>query len=231
MKGVDMFCSSEAATSICLSSTASPSATTLLGGGRIIDRHNPIIKDSKRAPKPTPPTKKTKNSNETKTDTSSLSKLDAIAMVKKSWSCTNPGDFLSPPGSTRYLLREKVCDNTPPDSDPTNLCAQETSNKEDSTPSHSSHQVVVVVLRVSLHCRGCVKKLSKHLSRMEGIKSFDIDFLAKKVTVTGNVTPSDVLSSISKVKNAQLWPPSISSSNPTSQLNTLQNNIAATAQI
>lgn len=27
---------------------------------------------------------------------------------------------------------------------------------------------VVVVLRVSLHCRGCEKKMRKHLSRMEG---------------------------------------------------------------
>ena len=50
------------------------------------------------------------------------------------------------------------------------------------------------------------------------MKSFDIDFLAKKVTVTGNVMASDVLASISKVKNAQLWPPSIASSNPTSEL-------------
>lgn len=29
-------------------------------------------------------------------------------VARKSWSCTKPGDFLSPPGSTRYLLREKV---------------------------------------------------------------------------------------------------------------------------
>ncbi|KAL1541264.1 protein SODIUM POTASSIUM ROOT DEFECTIVE 2-like [Salvia divinorum] len=214
MKGVDIFCASQAATSICLSmepnSTASPSTTTLLGG-RIIDRHNPIIKDWKRAPKKT---KNPPNEND-KTDTPPLSKLDST--VKRSWSCTKPGDFLSPPGSTRYLLREKVCYNTPSDS---NLCIEESSNKEDSTLSDSPQpqQVVVVVLRVSLHCRGCVKKLRKHLSKMEGVKSFDIDFLAKKVTVVGNVTASDVLASISKVKNAQLWPPSISSTNPTSEL-------------
>lgn len=33
-----------------------------------------------------------------------------------------------------------------------------------------------------------------------------MDFAAKKVTVTGDVTPLTVLSTISKVKNAQFWP-------------------------
>lgn len=172
MKRVDIFCASEAATAICLgmeqNSTASPSTTTLLGGGRVIDRHNPIIKDSKRAPKPTPPTaskpqkphnsKKTRippNENENqpnKTDTSSLSKLDALndaaaAIVKRSWSCTNPGDFLSPPGSTRYLLKEKVYYNTPlSDSDPINLCLEESSNKEEPTPTEPSQQVYLIIL-------------------------------------------------------------------------------------
>ncbi|KAL0375166.1 UNVERIFIED_CONTAM: protein SODIUM POTASSIUM ROOT defective [Sesamum radiatum] len=53
--------------------------------------------------------------------------------------------------------------------------------------------------------------MRKHISRMEGVTSFNIDFAAKKVTVTGNVTPLEVLSSISKVKNAQLWSPTVPS--------------------
>nr|CAD1817595.1 unnamed protein product [Ananas comosus var. bracteatus] len=64
----------------------------------------------------------------------------------------------------------------------------------------------VVVLRVSLHCKGCEAKLRKHLSKMEGVKSFHIDFATKKVTVIGDVTPLSVLNSITKVKNAQFWP-------------------------
>ncbi|MQM09115.1 hypothetical protein Taro_041979 [Colocasia esculenta] len=64
----------------------------------------------------------------------------------------------------------------------------------------------VVILRVSLHCKGCEAKVKKHISRMEGVTSFNIDFAAKKVTVIGDVTPLGVLSSISKVKNAQFWP-------------------------
>lgn len=38
-----------------------------------------------------------------------------------------------------------------------------------------------------------------------GVTSFNIDFAAKKVTVTGDITPLGILDSISKVKNAQFW--------------------------
>ncbi|CAL4949919.1 unnamed protein product [Urochloa decumbens] len=94
------------------------------------------------------------------------------------------------------------------------------------------HQVVV--LRVSLHCKGCAGKVKKHISKMQGeyvrgsvicsspsnscvllmrekcmcpgVTSFDIDIATKKVTVAGDVTPLGVLNSISKVKSAQFWP-------------------------
>ncbi|CAN8254633.1 unnamed protein product [Cochlearia groenlandica] len=68
---------------------------------------------------------------------------------------------------------------------------------------------IVVVLRVSLHCncRGCQSKVKKHLSKMQGVTSFNIDFASKKVTVTGDITPLDVLGCLSKVKNAQFWTP------------------------
>ncbi|KAK9280270.1 hypothetical protein L1049_013958 [Liquidambar formosana] len=70
----------------------------------------------------------------------------------------------------------------------------------------------VVVLRVSLHCKGCEGKVRKHISRMEGVTSFSIDLETKKVTVIGDVTPLGVLESVSRVKNAQLWPSSSPSS-------------------
>ncbi|KAJ1283755.1 hypothetical protein BS78_03G150900 [Paspalum vaginatum] len=63
----------------------------------------------------------------------------------------------------------------------------------------------VVVLRVSLHCKGCAAKVKKHIAKMEGVTSFDIDIATKKVTVVGDVTPLGVLNSISKVKSAQFW--------------------------
>ncbi|CAG7891113.1 unnamed protein product [Brassica rapa] len=73
-------------------------------------------------------------------------------------------------------------------------------------PEKSSSSDQVVILRVSLHCKGCAGKVKKHLSKLKGVTSFKIDFAAKKVTVTGDVTPLTVLSTISKVKNAQFWP-------------------------
>ncbi|XP_052151938.1 protein SODIUM POTASSIUM ROOT DEFECTIVE 3-like [Oryza glaberrima] len=76
----------------------------------------------------------------------------------------------------------------------------------------SSSQVEVVVLRVSLHCKGCAGKVKKHISKMEGVTSLDIDIATKKVTVVGHVTPLSVLTAVSKIKPAQFWPISSSSS-------------------
>jgi hypothetical protein len=39
-----------------------------------------------------------------------------------------------------------------------------------------------------------------------GVTWFEVDLEKKKVVVTGDVTPLEVLQSISKVKFAQLWP-------------------------
>lgn len=51
MKGIDIFCASQASTAICMSmeqaSCSSSSAIQL--GGRAIDRHNPIIRDARRS--------------------------------------------------------------------------------------------------------------------------------------------------------------------------------------
>ncbi|KAF7823540.1 protein SODIUM POTASSIUM ROOT DEFECTIVE 2 [Senna tora] len=58
----------------------------------------------------------------------------------------------------------------------------------------------VVVLRVSLHCKGCVAKVRKHISKMEGVTSFSIDIETKKVIIMGDVTPLSVLNSVSKVR-------------------------------
>ncbi|KAL3518264.1 hypothetical protein ACH5RR_020853 [Cinchona calisaya] len=78
-----------------------------------------------------------------------------------------------------------------------------------STPGRPRRQVVE--LRVSIHCKGCEGKIRKHIAKMEGVTSFSTDLATKKVTVIGNVTPLGVLTSISKVKNAEFW-----SSSPTS---------------
>ncbi|CAL9039519.1 heavy metal-associated isoprenylated plant protein 35-like [Musa acuminata AAA Group] len=62
-----------------------------------------------------------------------------------------------------------------------------------------------VVLKVSMHCNGCARKIEKHISKMEGVSSFKVDLEKKKVVVVGDITPFEVLESVSKVKFAELW--------------------------
>lgn len=63
----------------------------------------------------------------------------------------------------------------------------------------------MVELRVSMHCNGCAKKVEKHISKMDGVISYHVDLENKKVVVIGHVLPYEVLESVSKVKNAEIW--------------------------
>ncbi|XP_016444992.2 protein SODIUM POTASSIUM ROOT DEFECTIVE 2 [Nicotiana tabacum] len=143
--------------------------------------------------------------------------------TSSSWRCTKPGEFITPPGSSRYLLGEKsnlldalsdfdpVLKLVPSNSvEAVKIETDESCAQKPPPSSASTNQVVV--LRVSLHCKGCERKMRKHISGMQGVTSFNIDFAAKKVTVIGDVTPLGVLASISKVKNAQLMTPTLASS-------------------
>ncbi|KAJ3671080.1 hypothetical protein LUZ60_008506 [Juncus effusus] len=63
-----------------------------------------------------------------------------------------------------------------------------------------------VELRVSMHCNGCARKIEKHISKIEGVSSIQVDLPSKKVVVTGDISPMEVMESISKVtKFAELW--------------------------
>ncbi|KAJ7977066.1 Protein SODIUM POTASSIUM ROOT DEFECTIVE 2 [Quillaja saponaria] len=272
MKGIDIFCASQASTAICLSMdqiipSSSSSSNTIQLGGRAIDRHNPIIRDSRRIttpcssqppinPKPYNHQQKTKKSSSSskprdhkikksstkvpiddqkkKSTTSAAAKptehvinnystkpIDSI--LRKSW-VKPPSNLVTPPGSSRYLLSDTAILDGLSEYDPVFALVDPANDKKalhqdeassstssaskESNPSCSSQPKTdqIVVLRVSLHCKGCAGKVKKHLSRMQGVTSFDIDFAAKKVTVVGDVTPLSVLASVSKVKNAQFWP-------------------------
>ncbi|XP_066365258.1 protein SODIUM POTASSIUM ROOT DEFECTIVE 2-like [Miscanthus floridulus] len=131
----------------------------------------------------------------------------------------NTGGLVSPAGSSRYLLSsgrfaatvteeiQEVVESAPAPA--VDAKREEASEAADVKSTQAQEQVVV--LKVSLHCKACAGKVKKHLSKMEGVTSFNIDFAAKKVTVVGDVTPLGVVNSVSKVKNAQLWaaPPAI----------------------
>ncbi|KAK4272942.1 hypothetical protein QN277_021428 [Acacia crassicarpa] len=137
------------------------------------------------------------------------------SILRRSWvRIRAPADSITPAVSSRYLLSDG--DDYDPvsallvtDDNKSQVVLQDESNTA-SKPSATSDQVVV--LRVSLHCKGCVGKVRKHLSRMDGVSSFSIDLAAQKVTIVGDVTPLNVLASVSKVKNAQFWPASASAS-------------------
>ncbi|XWS26889.1 hypothetical protein CRYUN_Cryun26dG0068900 [Craigia yunnanensis] len=63
----------------------------------------------------------------------------------------------------------------------------------------------MVVLRVSMHCHGCARKVEKHISKLDGVTSYKVDLESKRVVVIGDINPFEVLESVSKVKNAELW--------------------------
>ncbi|TVU34355.1 hypothetical protein EJB05_16187, partial [Eragrostis curvula] len=62
-----------------------------------------------------------------------------------------------------------------------------------------------VALKVSMHCHGCARKVEKQVSKLQGVVSFKVELESKKVIVVGNVSPTEVLESISKVmKRAEI---------------------------
>ncbi|GFZ17972.1 chloroplast-targeted copper chaperone protein [Actinidia rufa] len=130
-------------------------------------------------------------------------------------SSADVNDLISPPGSSRYLLSDKPFFDLLSDSDHVKALVPSQNKDSPSLKSSSARsrpRDKVVELRVSIHCKGCEGKVRKHISRMEGVTSFSIDLATKKVTIVGDVTPLAVLTSISRVKNAQFWPSPTSSS-------------------
>ncbi|CAK9138381.1 unnamed protein product [Ilex paraguariensis] len=66
------------------------------------------------------------------------------------------------------------------------------------------------VLKVSIHCEGCKRKVKKVLQQVEGVYNADIDTKQQKVTVTGNVDASTLIKKLIKSgKHAELWPEKI----------------------
>ncbi|XP_074572126.1 protein SODIUM POTASSIUM ROOT DEFECTIVE 2-like isoform X2 [Curcuma longa] len=192
MKGVNFSCVSPASAAICTSidrrSIVRPTTTSQISH----------IRDPRRA-KPIPAL--------ASTSSPSSSSRSHDHRTRKSLDST-PSELRSKRVSSRYLLHDDddtltdvVVDSLFPTFDshlpPPDLLSL------DSSPPHylpvaSSPALSTVHLKVSLHCKGCESKVRKHISRMEGVTSFNINFETKKVTVVGDITPLGVLSSISK---------------------------------
>ncbi|KAK8649477.1 hypothetical protein V6N13_130206 [Hibiscus sabdariffa] len=200
MKGMNILCASQASTAIC-SSTGTPSASASASAS---------IRDSKRFTKTLPsnlctsqpsplhplPYHQLRNNDRTSSynNISVSDKSNDLRKRNKKMKTPTENTSLKP---IEIFTRKTTCSDN----------AMIQSVKQDqpivSEPSCSNHQVVV--LKVSLHCKGCEGKVRKHLSRMEGVTSFTIDSAAKKVTIVGDVTPLGVLASVSKVKTAHFW--------------------------
>ncbi|KAJ6816738.1 putative glycine-rich cell wall structural protein 1.0 [Iris pallida] len=88
---------------------------------------------------------------------------------------------------------------------------------EEETPEPLKYQTWV--LRVSIHCEGCSKKVKKVLQGIDGVYKTTIDSQQQKVTVTGNVEPETLIKKLVKTgKHAELWPEP-KPSNPDSSIN------------
>ncbi|MBA0745236.1 hypothetical protein Gogos_007817 [Gossypium gossypioides] len=208
MKGMDLFCASQASTAIC---SSVDHRSMVRHGHRRIDRQNskPYAPCSSQLPIiPRPYHEKSSKNSVKPSDVRRKSSADLH-------------DLKSSPASSTYLLSDRPFIDWLSESDPTVSAfvpsqpskpklhvSSDNSNNSSALKSSSSARSrdQVVVLRVAIHCKGCEGKLRKHISKMEGVKSFSIDLPTKKVTVIGDVTPSSVLASVSRVKSAQLWP-------------------------
>ncbi|RWW13377.1 hypothetical protein GW17_00022905 [Ensete ventricosum] len=185
--------------------------------GRAIDRHTPHLRDPQRTRSQF--TSKPRSNNPKAGRKSSAKQADLV----------NPADssrcLLS---SSRFRLDDAAFYDIFPGPQPipppspfpietlkSQQCVRSCSERAVRRPSsYTRSQDQVVVLRVSLHCKGCEGKVRRHIAKMQGVSSFSVDLATKKVTVVGDVTPLGVLNSISKVKHAQFWqsPPRASAS-------------------
>ncbi|PON88313.1 Heavy metal-associated domain containing protein [Trema orientale] len=62
------------------------------------------------------------------------------------------------------------------------------------------------VLKVSIHCEGCKRKVKKTLQRIDGVYTTSIDSQQHRVTVTGNVDVQILIKKLVKTgKHAEVW--------------------------
>ncbi|CAI0459935.1 unnamed protein product [Linum tenue] len=65
------------------------------------------------------------------------------------------------------------------------------------------------VLKVSVHCEGCKRKVKKILNNIDGVYTTDVDLKQQKATVIGNVDGETLIRKLVKTgKHAELWPES-----------------------
>ncbi|KAG5232429.1 heavy metal-associated isoprenylated plant protein [Salix suchowensis] len=71
-----------------------------------------------------------------------------------------------------------------------------------------SHKYKTWMLKVSVHCEQCKRKVKKVLDSIDGVYSTDIDLRLQKATVVGDVDADTLIKRLKKKtrKHAELWP-------------------------
>ncbi|VAH86390.1 unnamed protein product [Triticum turgidum subsp. durum] len=219
---ISISCTSADATNII----ASTGTGAVVGSsGRAIDRHSPRLRDPHRssASKPPRPSTSSTTKDSASSDDPKQQQQHGHGSKKKKKSTTAAAAGISGSRSSEKRLEAPPSTGHQAESSSSGTSSSASSSSEitavqeeeqhkpaalarSSSTTAAARTTQVVVLRVSLHCKGCAGKVKKHLAKMEGVTSFDIDIPSKKVTVVGDVTPLGVLTSVSKVKPAQFWP-------------------------
>ncbi|OAY44051.1 heavy metal-associated isoprenylated plant protein 35 [Manihot esculenta] len=87
--------------------------------------------------------------------------------------------------------------------------SQQEANKEVAVEENpeSPLKYKTLVLKVSVHCEGCKRKVKKILTNTDGVYTAEIDLRQQKVTVLGNVDADTLIKKLVKAgKHAELWP-------------------------
>lgn len=220
MKAIDIFCASPASTAICLSLDQ---RSLVRQGSRILEQSHLLERQGSKVFEPSnttlEPGRKSKSERArrstdrrrshsiTSDNADQSSKEQQLEQKPRRSRHRSSVNSLSRFSCSAIDQSAIIPFKQPPASKPVKAPAFLSDPSTPSSSLSSSPGVTeVVVLRVSLHCQGCAGKVKKHISKMEGVTSFNIDLPKQKVTVVGNVTPVEVLESISRVKNAELWP-------------------------
>ncbi|PHT46860.1 hypothetical protein CQW23_16018 [Capsicum baccatum] len=83
------------------------------------------------------------------------------------------------------------------------------SNGEDKKAKEKEPPVTTAVLKVHLHCEGCIKKIQKIITNNKGYKEMKMDFEKDLVTVTGSMDMKELVEALKKQgkKEVQIVPP------------------------
>ncbi|KAK6930147.1 Heavy metal-associated domain, HMA [Dillenia turbinata] len=85
--------------------------------------------------------------------------------------------------------------------------ANASSAVQETHPTLEPLKYQVWVLKVSIHCEGCKRKVKKVLQGIDGVYITTIDLKQQKVTVAGNVDAETLIKKLNKAgRHAELWP-------------------------